>query len=83
MAVRADSPGIEFQTDDHHTYKMKKVNRIAGNRRWDIVNDGNLKKVADIHVCDIIYALIYLRTLAMRPLLGYQRMKRRGPTAGS
>lgn len=49
MAVRSDSPGIEFQTDDLHL-KMKKVSRIAGNRRWDIVNDSHLRKVADIHV---------------------------------
>lgn len=50
LAVRSETPGIEFTTVSGRHYKSRKVNKAAGNQKWEIVEDSTLRKVADTQV---------------------------------
>lgn len=50
LAIRSETPGIEFTTASGRHYKSRKVNKVAGNQKWEIVEDSTLRKVAETQV---------------------------------
>lgn len=72
LAARAESPGVEFITHDGKSYKFRKTNKMAGNQRWELVDESNLQKVAEIQVslkeffsCIIHWSSFYSQVLWM------------------